>query len=74
MKVAAVAFSGSRQTYDYLCPFDVNPGDEVIVQTKRGEAKVLVMEIKDSSDRATAEIKRIADLAPEPATDPMRPF
>lgn len=74
MKVAAVAFSGSRQTYDYLCPFDVNPGDEVIVQTKRGEAKVLVIEVKDNSDKATATVKRLADPAPEHASDPTRPF
>lgn len=59
MKVVAVAFSGSHQTYDYLCPFSVKVGDEVIVETRRGEAKVLVMEVKDHSDKATAQVKRV---------------
>jgi hypothetical protein len=55
-------FSGSHHHYDYLLPFnDVKPGDEVIVMTKRGEATVIVAEIKNHSDRATASILRKAD-------------
>jgi hypothetical protein len=72
VKVASVLFSNSQNRYDYLCPFDVKPGDEVIVDTRRGEAKVIVAEIKDHSDRATAQIKRLAD--PEPTLDRGRPF
>jgi ribosomal 50S subunit-recycling heat shock protein len=62
MKVAAVMFPGSHAQYDYLCPFDeVKAGDEVVVNTKRGEATVIVAEIKNHSDRATATILRKAD-------------
>lgn len=69
MKVAAVMFSGSHQQYDYLCPFDdVKAGDSVIVSTRRGEATVIVAEIKESSDKATVEILRKADV------DRHRPF
>lgn len=69
MKVAAVMFTGSHRQYDYLCPFDdVKVGDEVVVSTRRGEARVIVAEIKDSSDKATVEILRKADV------DRHRPF
>lgn len=59
MKVASVAFNGSHHQYDYLCLFDVKVGDNVVVDTKRGEATVIVVAVKDHSDRATAQIKRV---------------
>lgn len=59
MKAVSVAFSGSHQTYDYLCPFDVAVGDECVVNTRRGEAKVLVMAVLDHSDKATASVVRV---------------
>lgn len=65
MKVVSVLFSGSHQTYDYLCPFDVKVGDEVIVDTRRGEASVIVAEVKDHSDKATARVKRVNAPTPD---------
>lgn len=59
MKAVSVAFSGSPNQYDYLCPFDVKVSDEVIVNTRRGEAKVLVMAVLDHSDKATASVVRV---------------
>lgn len=59
MKVVSVLFSGSHQTYDYFCAFDVKVGDNVIVDTRRGEANVIVAEVKDHSDKATASVKRV---------------
>lgn len=72
MKVVSVLFSNSQNRYDYLCPFDVKVGDNVIVETRRGEATVVVAEVKDHSDRATVEVKRLAD--PEPVAERGRPF
>lgn len=72
MKAVSVIFSGSQNRYDYLCPFDVSVGDEVIVETKRGEVRVIVAEVKDHSDRATASIKRMAD--PKPGEQRNIPF
>lgn len=60
MKIVSVLFSGSQTRYDYLCSLDdVKVGDFAIVETRRGEATVVVAEIKDHSDKATAHIKRI---------------
>lgn len=58
-KAVAVLFSGSQVRYDYWCEFDVKVGDVGVVETKRGEAKVQIVEVKDRSDKATASIKRI---------------
>lgn len=63
MKAVSVVFSGSNNRYDYLDPFGAKVGDNVIVRTKRGEATVVVVEVKDQSDKATAEIERI--VAPD---------
>lgn len=67
--VAACKFKWSKdgQTYDYLIPPDLilKAGDKVIVETRRGEATVEVVEIKDESDKATAFIVRLED----PETD-----
>lgn len=60
MKVVEVLFSGSQTRYDYLCPFDdVRVGDNAVVDTRRGEATVIVAAVKDRSDRAAVEIKRL---------------
>lgn len=59
MKVVEVLFSGSHVAYDYLCPFDVRPGDNVVVDTKRGEATVVVKTVKDHSEKAHATVKRV---------------
>jgi hypothetical protein len=40
-------------------PFDVKVGDEVIVNTRRGEAKVPVMAVLDHSGKATASVVRV---------------
>ena len=60
-RAASVRFPGSARTYDYLCPFDVTPGTLVVVSTKRGEATVEVVEVKENSEVATAEVLRVAE-------------
>ena len=57
-RVISVLFDGSTRAYDYLADFDVRVGDRVIVDTRRGEAEVEVIEIKAASDRATVHAKR----------------
>lgn len=66
-KIAAVKFGFSDKTYDYLVPdgLDVELGAKVIVETKRGEATVEVVEIKTESDRAEKFILRAAEPKPE---------
>lgn len=59
MKAVSILFSGSQTRYDYLCPYKVEVGDSVVVDTKRGEVTVVVVEVKDHSDKATAEVKRV---------------
>lgn len=59
MKAVGVLFSGSHVEYDYWCTFDVKPGDNVVVDTKRGEATVVVKTVKDTSERAQAHVKRV---------------
>lgn len=61
MKVVSVLFSNSHQQYDYLDPFGAKVGDVVVVPTRRGDAEVVVAEVKESSDRATVEILRIVE-------------
>lgn len=61
-RIASVRFAGSDRAYDFIAPFEVKVGQLVVVNTRRGEATVEVVEIKDASDRATAEIKRIAEV------------
>jgi len=60
MKIVSCMFSGSPREYDYLCEDDtVRVGDNAIVETRRGDAAVIVVAVKDHSDRATAHIKRL---------------
>lgn len=73
-KVASIKFSWQKddRTYDYFVPhgLELNAGDKVVVETKRGETTVTVVEIKDESDRAEKSIIRLAEPKPEPATSP----
>jgi len=72
-KVAAIKFSWQKddRTYDYFVPhgLELKPGDKVVVETKRGETVVTVVEIKDESDRAEKSILR-AEANPEQADAP----
>lgn len=57
--VVAIEFSPGGQTYDYFSQFeDVDVGDRVIVNTRRGETEVTVVAIKPDSDKATQNIVR----------------
>lgn len=73
--VAAVKFKwqkdGDAKTYDYFIAegMTLKPGDKVVVETKRGETTVEVVEIKAESDMAEKSILRVADPEPEPAAD-----
>ena len=62
---AAVKFKWQKddKTYDYFVPegLQLAPGDKVLVETKRGETEVEVVEIKANSERAEKEILRRAD-------------
>lgn len=63
MKIASVMFANSARCYDYQCPFPARVGQKAIVDTRRGEAEVEIVEIKDSSDKASAQIKRLVQEA-----------
>lgn len=71
--VAAVRFKWQKddRSYDYFIPhgLDVRPGMKVIVETKRGETEVEVVEIKAEYDRAEKSIIRIADEAKKISED-----
>jgi primosomal protein N' len=74
LAVAAVKFKWQKgddqKTYDYRIPhgLDLAVGDKVMVETKRGETEVEVVEIKTESEMASKLILRRADPAPtEPA-------
>lgn len=62
---AAVKFKWQKdeKTYDYFVPegLELAPGDKVVVETKRGETEVEVVEIKTNSERAEKEILRRAE-------------
>ncbi|ULJ73637.1 hypothetical protein [Rhizobium gallicum] len=77
--VAAIKFKwqkeGDAKTYDYFVPqgLELAPGDKVMVETKRGETEVEVVEIKAESEMASKPILRRADPAPvEPETAPVK--
>ncbi len=71
---AAVKFKWQKdetQTYDYFVPdgLELAPGDKAVVETKRGETEVEIVEIKTNSERAEKEILRRAEpKAEQPAT------
>lgn len=77
LAVAAVKFKWQKgedtRTYDYFVPhgLELSPGDKVLVETKKGETEVEVVEIKAKSELASKTILRRAEPAPvepEPAT------
>lgn len=71
--VAAIKFKWQKgedtKTYDYFVPagLELQPGDKVMVETKRGETEVEVVEIKTVSDKAEKEVLRRADPKPDVA-------
>lgn len=73
LAVAAVKFKWQKgddqKTYDYLIPhgLELAAGDKVMVETKRGETEVEVVEIKAESEMASKPILRRADPAPTEA-------
>lgn len=73
--VAAVKFKWQKdeKTYDYFVPVGlaINVGDKVVVETKRGEADVEVMEIKTDSEMADKQILRKCE--PVVAVEPTAP-
>ncbi|TLX12102.1 hypothetical protein [Rhizobium sp. MHM7A] len=62
--VAAVRFKWQNgedtKTYDYFVPvgLELSPGEKVIVETKRGETEVDVVEIKAESEKAEKTVIR----------------
>lgn len=71
---AAVKFKWQKgddaKTYDYQVPagLELAPGDRVLVETKRGETEVTVVEIKAESEMASKPILRRAEpVDAEPA-------
>lgn len=77
--VAAVKFKWQKgddqKTYDYLVPhgLELAPGDKVMVETKRGETEVTVVEIKAESEMASKPILRRADPVPTGAQPQQAP-
>lgn len=69
---AAVKFKWQKddKTYDYWVPegLELAPGDKVIVETRRGETEVEIVQIKDGSEMASASIIRRADPKPQAET------
>lgn len=60
--IASVQFPGSTKSYDYIAPFPVHIGQKVVVETRRGEAVVEVVAVKEKSDAATASLLRAEAL------------
>ncbi|MFJ6322304.1 MULTISPECIES: hypothetical protein [unclassified Rhizobium] len=75
LAIAAVRFKWQKaedaKSYDYFVPagLDLSVGDRVMVETKRGETEVEVVEIKAESEMAEKEILRRADPKPEAAPE-----
>jgi len=61
--VAAVRFRWSDKTYDYFVPDGITPavGQEVVVETRNGETKATIVEIKPASEAATKTILRVSE-------------
>lgn len=76
LAVAAARFKWQKgedtKTYDYLVPhgLELAPGDKVMVETKRGETEVTVVEIKAESEMASKPILRRADPVEAASTPP----
>lgn len=56
--IVAVKFGFSDKTYDYFADFPVELSQKVFVETKRGEAKVQIVEVKTDSEAAEKAILR----------------
>lgn len=75
LAIAAVRFKWQKaedaKSYDYFVPagLDLSVGDRVMVETKRGETEVEVVEIKAESEMAEKESLRRADPKPEAAPE-----
>lgn len=73
--VAAIKFKWQKgedaKTYDYFIPagLELQPGDKVMVETRKGETEVEVVEIKAESEMAEKEILRRAEPKPEAAPE-----
>lgn len=63
MTFAAVRFRFSDKTYDYRVPdgLSVTPGQQVFVETRNGESKAEIVEIKSESEAATKSILRVVE-------------
>lgn len=61
-RAVSVGFSGSQARYDYLVPdgMEVGVGDQVRVETRRGVVTVMVFDVLDHSEKATAWILGVA--------------
>lgn len=77
LTVAAIKFKWQKddRTYDYFVPagLELAPGDKVIVDTKRGETTVEVVEIKTQSDKAEKHILRRDESVVSVETDAAQP-
>ncbi len=63
--IVGVTFPYSTSVYDFLSRIPVSVGDVVKVNTRRGTAKVTVVEIKESSDVAEQFVIEIVPPEPE---------
>lgn len=61
--IVAVKFAWEKgdKTYDYFADFPVEVGQRIYVPTKRGEAKVEIMEVKAESEMASVAALRVVD-------------
>lgn len=70
MKYASVSFRWNKEkTFDYIIPhgLELAPGDKVIVETRKGETEVEVVEIRDASDKAEKQIlRKVEPVEPAP--------
>lgn len=77
LAVAAIKFKWQKddRTYDYFVPagLELATGDKVIVETKRGETTVEVVEIKTQSDKAEKHILRRDEPVVSVETDAAQP-
>ncbi|TBE69189.1 hypothetical protein ELH00_16515 [Rhizobium ruizarguesonis] len=77
--VAAIKFKWQKgedtKTYDYFVPvgLELSPGDEVVVETKRGETEVEVVEIKAESEMASKPILRRVEPVEAAASEETKP-
>ncbi|MBY5750768.1 hypothetical protein [Rhizobium leguminosarum] len=63
--IVAVKFAWEKadKSYDYFVDFPVEVGQRIYVPTKRGEAKVKIVEIKTESEMAAvAALRPVEDL------------